>query len=279
MRTASRRCVPTRSGRLRRARIHDRADVNGGGPARRGQRDRRHRRRQDGRLRHAGRGVPSRAARTATTPRARGRRPHRRHGLPRRAATSRTTGRTRSNFVLQDHMFEPNASWSLPAHLFMVSEWSAKCTQHDSDQLRRTRRTVRPHAAATPRPPPVARRRSTPGPTSPTCCTRRTSRWGYYVVDGHRARLRGRRGVDVRAGPPERRPRPASGTRCPYFDTVKQRRPARQHPVGRPLLRRRRDRDAARGLVDRAVGRRERAPAGARQRRADVRHQPGQRGR
>ncbi len=31
------------------------------------------------------------------------------------------------NFVLQDHMFEPNASWSLPAHLFMVSEWSAYC--------------------------------------------------------------------------------------------------------------------------------------------------------
>jgi phospholipase C len=31
------------------------------------------------------------------------------------------------NFVLQDHMFEPNASWSLPAHLFLVSEWSAFC--------------------------------------------------------------------------------------------------------------------------------------------------------
>jgi phospholipase C len=31
-------------------------------------------------------------------------------------------------FVLQDHLFEPNASWSLPAHLFMVSEWSAFCT-------------------------------------------------------------------------------------------------------------------------------------------------------
>ena len=25
------------------------------------------------------------------------------------------------NFVLQDHMFEPNLSWSLPQHLFMVS--------------------------------------------------------------------------------------------------------------------------------------------------------------
>jgi phospholipase C len=31
------------------------------------------------------------------------------------------------DFVLQDHMFEPNASWSLPAHLLMVSGWSAKC--------------------------------------------------------------------------------------------------------------------------------------------------------
>ena len=37
-----------------------------------------------------------------------------------------------SNFVLQDHMFEPNASWSLPAHLFTVSEWSAACTQHNN---------------------------------------------------------------------------------------------------------------------------------------------------
>ena len=32
------------------------------------------------------------------------------------------------DFVLQDHMFEPVASWSLPAHLYMVSEWSAYCT-------------------------------------------------------------------------------------------------------------------------------------------------------
>jgi phospholipase C len=32
-------------------------------------------------------------------------------------------------FVLQDKMFEPNASWSLPSHLFMVSAWSAKCSK------------------------------------------------------------------------------------------------------------------------------------------------------
>ena len=34
-----------------------------------------------------------------------------------------------SDFVLQDHMFEPDASWSLPSHLFMVSAWSAKCSK------------------------------------------------------------------------------------------------------------------------------------------------------
>src|SRR6202030_4789127 len=33
------------------------------------------------------------------------------------------------NFVLQDHMFEPNASWSRPTHLYMVSEWSARCSR------------------------------------------------------------------------------------------------------------------------------------------------------
>ena len=31
-------------------------------------------------------------------------------------------------FVLQDRMFEPNLGWSLPSHLFMVSGWSALCS-------------------------------------------------------------------------------------------------------------------------------------------------------
>jgi phospholipase C len=33
------------------------------------------------------------------------------------------------DFVLQDHMFESNASWSLPAHLFLLSGWSALCVR------------------------------------------------------------------------------------------------------------------------------------------------------
>jgi len=32
------------------------------------------------------------------------------------------------DFALDDHMFEPVASWSLPDHLYMVSAWSASCS-------------------------------------------------------------------------------------------------------------------------------------------------------
>ncbi len=32
------------------------------------------------------------------------------------------------NFVLDDHMFQSDASWSLPAHLYEVSGWSARCS-------------------------------------------------------------------------------------------------------------------------------------------------------
>jgi phospholipase C len=31
--------------------------------------------------------------------------------------------------VLQDRMFQSDLSWSLPAHLFLVSEWSARCSR------------------------------------------------------------------------------------------------------------------------------------------------------
>jgi len=33
------------------------------------------------------------------------------------------------NFVLQDHMFEPVISWSLPSHTYMVSAWMANCSK------------------------------------------------------------------------------------------------------------------------------------------------------
>jgi len=36
-----------------------------------------------------------------------------------------------SNFALQDHLYQSNASWSLPSHLFLMSEWSASCLLPD----------------------------------------------------------------------------------------------------------------------------------------------------
>ena len=41
-------------------------------------------------------------------------------------------------------MFEPNASWSLPAHLFMVSEWSATCTRAAATRMSCVKRPSRP---------------------------------------------------------------------------------------------------------------------------------------
>jgi phospholipase C len=36
------------------------------------------------------------------------------------------------HYVLQDHMFESVNSWSLPAHLALVSGWSASCKRHNA---------------------------------------------------------------------------------------------------------------------------------------------------
>jgi phospholipase C len=42
------------------------------------------------------------------------------------------------DFVLQDHMFESDASWSLPAHLYLVSGWSARCARRGKPMSCRT---------------------------------------------------------------------------------------------------------------------------------------------
>jgi phospholipase C len=78
------------------------------------------------------------------------------------------------NFVLQDHMFEPAASWSLPARLFMVSEWSARCTKHDQPSTC-TNALVNP-------PKPV---NAIMAWTDLTYLLHRAGvSWGYYVLEG-----------------------------------------------------------------------------------------------
>ncbi|HET6868688.1 MAG TPA: alkaline phosphatase family protein [Solirubrobacteraceae bacterium] len=90
------------------------------------------------------------------------------------------------DFVLQDHMFESDASWSLPSHLYMVSEWSAYCS------LKNDPRSCQPAVENPGYPPDFARRLGVAVPTDPnyawtdlTYLLHKSGvSWGYYVYKG-----------------------------------------------------------------------------------------------
>jgi len=124
------------------------------------------------------------------------------------------------NFVLQDHMFEPVISWSLPAHLFMVSEWAAVCKTHNPNSCTNT--------LADPATPPGA-----PAPiyawTDLTYLLHKYHvSWGYYISDQY-----GGPPPDCANGqmscPPilKTTETPEMWNPLPYFDTVRQ-----DHQVG-----------------------------------------------
>ena len=122
------------------------------------------------------------------------------------------------DFVLQDRMFEPNASWSLPEHLFMVSEWSASCTQHDNP-------TSCANAVQAPQNPPDF---SNPQHRIPiyawTDLTyllyRHHVSWGYFVVPGAEPDCHD--DSTLSCAPIYQSSRtPGIWNPLPYFDTVK----------------------------------------------------------
>jgi len=80
------------------------------------------------------------------------------------------------NFVLQDHMFEATGSWSLPAHLYEVSGWSAKCADPEKPM------------SCTGSLKPPDRRPSAPTPFGWTDLTwllyKHHVSWGYYLDHG-----------------------------------------------------------------------------------------------
>ncbi|MDP9122086.1 MAG: alkaline phosphatase family protein, partial [Acidobacteriota bacterium] len=86
------------------------------------------------------------------------------------------------NFVLQDRMFEPNASWSLPEHLFMVSGWSAHCTSSDPSSCTNALQspgTPPDFKPGNPRPNPIY------AWTDLTYLLHKNSvSWAYYVFSG-----------------------------------------------------------------------------------------------
>ncbi|MDQ1459006.1 MAG: hypothetical protein QOI08_490, partial [Actinomycetota bacterium] len=128
------------------------------------------------------------------------------------------------NFVLQDHMFEPDASWSLPEHLFMVSGWSANCSKHNDpsscvnelDALEPRPDNFQPpaHVALAPNSPIYAW-------TDLTYLLHKNNvPWGYYVVEGTEPDCAN--DAALTCAPVQQQPfTPGIWNPLPYFDTVR----------------------------------------------------------
>ena len=123
-------CVPIPTGGCQ-APYHDTADVNGGGPHNEGSaRVDVNGGKMDGFITQATKGkkgcgantIDNPACSNSATPDVMG--DHTAAEIPNYWTYAR-------DFVLNDHMFEPVASWSLPDHLYLVSGWSAKCSNPD----------------------------------------------------------------------------------------------------------------------------------------------------
>jgi phospholipase C len=125
------------------------------------------------------------------------------------------------NFVLQDHMFAPNASWSLPAHLFMVSEWSAKCSVA-GDPMSCVNEVENPDG-----PPDYNLEHSLPGTAPDYAWTDLTYllyknhiSWKYYIETGTQPDC-ANDAADC-TPVPQNSKTPGIWNPLPYFDTVKQ---------------------------------------------------------
>ena len=110
-------------------------------------------------------------------------------------------------------MFESNASWSLPAHLFMVSAWSARCARKGEPMSCRTRggesgRTARRAAEHDGRDPALRLDRSH------LSAAQAPRQLALLRPPGRRAGLQ-RPGRCSARRLPGRATRPGSGTRCP----------------------------------------------------------------
>ena len=123
------------------------------------------------------------------------------------------------NFVLQDHLFEPNLSWSLPQHLFMVSEWSANCAS-PTDPRSCVNNVQRPQL-----PPGFGKHPSSTPPnyawTDLTYLLHQQGvSWGYYVFPG--AQPDCANGAMTCAQTYQSAQTPGIWNPLPYFDTVRQ---------------------------------------------------------
>jgi len=121
------------------------------------------------------------------------------------------------HFVLQDHLYEPVDSWSLPSALFKVSEWSANCPDHDPAHC--TNADVGPGE-----PPDFT---GQPGATPPIYAWTDLTylfhkagvSWGYYVVKGNEPDCENDAALSC-APVKQNNTTPGIWNPLPYFDTV-----------------------------------------------------------
>jgi phospholipase C len=126
------------------------------------------------------------------------------------------------HFVLQDHMFEPIATWSLPEHLFQVSGWSATCTKRN-DPNSCTNEIQQPG----PKPPQNTKKHPAGSPGAPiyawTDLTyllhKQNISWGYYVVNGTEPDCTNDAALSCIPGEQSAKT-PGIWNPLPYFDTV-----------------------------------------------------------
>jgi phospholipase C len=122
------------------------------------------------------------------------------------------------NFVLQDRMFEPNLSWSLPQHLFMVSGWSALCSI-TNDPMSCSNALESPA-----NPPDYGNTKKTPDYawTDLTYLLHKHGvSWGYYVFAGGEPDCQDDESVAC-APVPQNAKTPGIWNPLPYFDTVRE---------------------------------------------------------
>jgi phospholipase C len=139
------------------------------------------------------------------------------------------------DFVLNDHMFEPNASWSLPAHLFTVSEWAAYCTNNSPSSCvagTQNNPPAKPLAAPTISggqvgPKRLKNNKRNPGGQPIYAWTDMTYlmhqhnvSWGYYVVPGNEPDCEDA-GAETCAPVPQNSNTPGIWNPLPWFNTVK----------------------------------------------------------
>ncbi len=125
------------------------------------------------------------------------------------------------DFVLQDHMFQSDLSWSLPAHLDLVSEWSARCANRDPMSCH--------NAIAHPQPPPGFGRGANRSFSRPdyawTDLTwlmhKHHVPWRYYVTKGPEPDCANASAV-VCTQAPQKAKTPGIWNPLPYFEDVHQ---------------------------------------------------------